>query len=256
VLREVPRRDLVRRLHHRRAVVTTGFAAVPNWLVEEPTVTAHEKLVYLVLSSKIGDQGAWFIGHSTIADMAGISVSSVQRALILLNERGVVTWQERRDEATGARLGNSYRLMTDRLGQGDRPPQSERLTPSVSVTEQNKNPEKEPINTSSETDALVEELRAIWPVSRRATRKTVAKAIQAALKVDAWHPIITAARAHAKVWASWPKGDLQYVPLITTWLNQERWTGAAPEVRAPQRGATPARTAPPGVHQNDAWMYR
>src|SRR5690606_9038682 len=135
--------------HMWGSIMSTGFAAVPNWLVEEPTVSAHEKLVYLILSSKIGDQGAWFIGHSEIASMAGISVSSVQRALLSLRERAIITWQPRYNQA-GQRIGNQYRLMTDRLGQGDRPPRSEGPTPSVSVTEQNKNPEKEPINTLSD----------------------------------------------------------------------------------------------------------
>lgn len=233
--------------------MTTGFAAVPNWLVEEPTVSSHEKLVYLVLSSKIGDQGAWFIGHSKIAEQAGISVASVKRALLALKERGVVSWTERYDPASRARLGNSYRLMVDRLGQGDPPPSSQGATPQLSVSEQNKNPEKEPINPivpsadepeddepaePSPLQRLIEEVWTLYPPKRRSTSKMVSQKIttlittaKAAERGPLAEEVVTALRAHVAAWATWPASDQQFIPLLTTWLNQERWTGAVPETR-------------------------
>lgn len=238
------------------SVMSAGFAAVPNWLVEEPTVSSHEKLVYLVLSSKIGDQGAWFIGHSKIAEMAGISVSSVQRALKALNERGVVSWREYRNDQ-GVRTGNQYRLIVDRLGQGDRYPRSQGPIPPVSVTDHKKNPKKEPDNTLSiGIDERISQLWRTWPSTRRSTRKVVQRSLQTALKADDWELIIAGAIAHGRVFSAWPKNDHQYVPLLSTWLNQEGWTGATPLPRTPQHGGRPVRQLPPGVKQNDQWMHQ
>lgn len=77
----------------------------------------------------------------------------------------------------------------------------------------------------------LEELWSLWPSSRRSTRKVVERSLRAALKVGRWVSVISAARAHVEVWATWPPADVQYVPLLSTWLNQERWTGAAPMPR-------------------------
>lgn len=207
--------------------MSTGFAAVPNWLVEEPSISAHEKLVYLALSSKIGDQGVWFISHAQIGAMAGISASSVKRALASLRDRGVVTWEGRVDEATGAKLGNSYRLMTDRLGQSDMSPRSERHTPQVSVTEQNKNPEKEPrtINISApavrsqEIDVLFEQFWRAWPLKKgkKEARVAFGKAIKRAPIEQILHGVENYVREIGPTpdWSKvkWPQG----------WLNGERW---------------------------------
>lgn len=139
----------------------------------DTTVSAHEKLVYLVLSSMVGSQGSWFTEHKTIAAAAGISESSVQRALKSLRERGVVTWWPRfHPENPKVRLGNAYRIMVDTLGQrdttlGQRDTTlvSERHHPGVSVTEKKKNPEEEPYTppTPSADDDAFEALWTAWP---------------------------------------------------------------------------------------------
>lgn len=231
--------------------MSAGFAAVPNWLVEEPTVSSHEKLVYLVLSSKIGDQGAWFISHSQIAEMAGISVSSVQRALSDLRERGVVTWSPRHNDA-GQRIGNQYRLMTDRLGQGDRPPRSEGPTPSVSVTEQNKNPEKEPITTPpTPSDPLFDAIWNVWPKKvAESTARNEWRKVPASEREERSRQLVAHGKAHRM---HTPK---EFWPRLSAYIRDTRWNEPLPEPRPQQRGGKPVRTLPPGVKQNDAWMYQ
>lgn len=234
-----------------------GFAAVPNWLVRDPSVSLHEKIVYLVLSSHIGDQGTWFMSHARIAQEAGVSVASVKRALGSLQERGVVSWSGRIDPATGAQLGNSYRIMTDRLGQAELPPSSQRATPPLSVSDQKKNPEEEPRTTSSDlrVQQAFDELWAMWPSARRDTKKTTWSALQSAMKsvggVVNLDEILVPARSHAAAWARWPVSEIKYVPLLPTWLNKGRWTTEAPEART-----APGAPARPGVKANDEWMYR
>lgn len=77
----------------------------------------------------------------------------------------------------------------------------------------------------------VEALWILWPSTRRSTRKVVERALRAALKSNPWESILEAARVHTAIWLTWPDADVQYVPLLSTWLNQERWTGAPPQPR-------------------------
>lgn len=103
-----------------------------------------------------------------------------------------------------------------------------------------------------------DELWALWPSSRRGTRKKVASALRSAVKVVGVRNvelILAAARDHVAVWVTWPEADQTFVPELTTWLNQERWTAAAPmprqarpepkpePVRAPMRNVTAERLA-------------
>lgn len=96
---------------------------------------------------------------------------------------------------------------------------------------------------SADADAtpdLIDYLWTLWPSSRRSTRKVVAKKVATALKAASGEVILAAARRHAEVWASWPKADEHFVPLLSTWLHQERWTGADPQPRAGRVGAVEA----------------
>lgn len=222
--------------------MSAGFAAVPNWLVEDPDVSAHEKLVYLVLSSKIGDQGAWFISHAKIAAAAGISAASVKRALDRLKDRGVVTWENRIDPTSGAQLGNSYRLMTDRLGQGERPPSSQGATPQLSVSDQNKNPEKEPKNTpptpsdDEQFDTLVWQhwpnkngkaaAKKKWRAAVAAYRKSPEYAASLAGQGESLADVVR--KFGAAYRATTPP---KFIPMLATWLNGERWSDPLPTDR-------------------------
>jgi hypothetical protein len=117
---------------------TTGFASVPRWIVNDEQISGNAKLVYLVLSSHSNEDGDVFPAHSRIATLAGISVSSVQRALRELREKRVVEWDQQ-DREHGGRTSNLYQLATTRrkaVGQGDRGGRSEGPGGSVRVTEE------------------------------------------------------------------------------------------------------------------------
>lgn len=148
-----------------------GFAAVPSWLVEDESISGHAKITYLVLMSHHSEGGDVFPSHARIATLAGISVSSVQRALRELRDLGVVDW-EQGDAKHGGRGSNSYLIRTTRprrkavtLGQGDRPPRSGGPTPSVRVTD-----ELEPENKNQRTsDAGASPLFEVEGVKRTKT---------------------------------------------------------------------------------------
>lgn len=96
---------------------------------------------------------------------------------------------------------------------------------------------------SADADAhlgLMESLWGLWPSSRRSTRKIVERHVRASLRNHYGSVILDAARRHAAVWASWPKADEHFIPLLSTWLHQERWTGADPQPRTGRVGAVEA----------------
>jgi len=87
----------------------TGFTAVPNWLVMTQSVNATAKMVYLVLASHADREGFCWPSHQTIAAEAGVSVDTVQRALIALRGVGALSW-------TRSRTSNRYRVAVGHAG--------------------------------------------------------------------------------------------------------------------------------------------
>lgn len=88
-------------------------------------------------------------------------------------------------------------------------------------------------------DAVLEALDVIWglwPSPRRGTRKKAESSLRGAVRAiggpTKLPDLIAAVRRDVAVWRTWPTTDVQYVPGLTTWLNQERWTSAPPLPRA------------------------
>lgn len=195
-------------------------------------VSAHEKLVYLVLSSMIGAQGCWFTEHKAIARAAGISESSVQRALKALRDRNVVTWRPRfHPDNPKIRLGNEYRIMVDTLGLSDWGVVSEGHQGGVSVTEKKKNPEEEqtPPTPSADDDGF----DAIWAAWPRKDSKQPAKKRWQRLSSKKRAEITPLLVAHANAYRQ--HTPPQYIPYLTTWLRDEGWQN--PLAVSRERGA-------------------
>lgn len=90
-----------------------GFASIPRWLQRSQAVSWRAKLVYLALSSRVGETGAAWPSHATIAAESSCSVTSVKRALAELRDLGVVSWSGRTRDDAGA-TSNVYRLSVSR----------------------------------------------------------------------------------------------------------------------------------------------
>lgn len=73
-----------------------GYAAVPNWLVDDPSIHPHDKLVYMVFQRHADKYGASFPGVSSIAAKLGISESSVKRSKARLEAMGLIEIIEER----------------------------------------------------------------------------------------------------------------------------------------------------------------
>ena len=91
-----------------------GWAAIPRWLLHDSSVSAHAKIVYLHLSSRMDREHSCYPSQNLLARESSISVSSVKRALAELENLGIITKRAERT-ATGRR--NFYRILvhpTDR----------------------------------------------------------------------------------------------------------------------------------------------
>ncbi|QNA92693.1 MULTISPECIES: helix-turn-helix domain-containing protein [unclassified Microbacterium] len=75
---------------------TDGFVRLPNWLIDDADLSAHELIVYIVLLRFRNQKtGKCYPGMSTIADCARISRRSVMRAIEGLEQRQMVKVERR-----------------------------------------------------------------------------------------------------------------------------------------------------------------
>lgn len=88
-----------------------GFASIPRALLHDPDAPRDAKIVYLVLSSYVGDTGTVWPSHARIAGVAGMSKSQVKLMLGWLAEHGHVLVTPRRSEDGKVALSNEYRLV-------------------------------------------------------------------------------------------------------------------------------------------------
>lgn len=204
-----------------------GFAAIPNWLVRDEKFGTHDKIVYVVLASHVTRDDSWAMTHAHIAREAGVSVSTVQRALDRLREAGLITWVGRADPETGAQLGNAYRVYSAPLGQPDVPPRSVGPTPPVSVTDVEKNPLEEPKNPPTpQEDGDFEALWYAWPKkvakmeAQRAWTRLSRKEKNAAIP-----GLILLANAHRQ------HTPPQFYPSLAKIIRDKRWNEAPPVAR-------------------------
>lgn len=218
-----------------------------NWAWEADLPTS-QKFVLVALADMADEHESCFPGQERLARMVGGSVSTVHRAVKSLEATGYITRQQRRG-ADGMRTSDRYRLNVNRsICEVESPVNDDGVTGQMVPPHRSQRPGN-PQRTTREPSVLLSDARddfgmmldaiwKVWPSQRRSTRKVVEQKFRAALKVSSWEIIAAAAETHAAVWGSWPASDIQFVPLLSTWLHQERWTGAVPQPRAAARLTT------------------
>jgi len=87
-----------------------GFATIPRSMLHDPDVPRDAKLVYLVLSSHVGGNRSAWPSHKRLADLLGMSVSTVKRQLRWLRDHGFISWESRIGD-NDARITNEYVLL-------------------------------------------------------------------------------------------------------------------------------------------------
>lgn len=208
-----------------------------NWAWEADLPTS-QKFVLVALADMADENESCYPGQERLGRMIGATDRTVRAALAKLEESGLISRTQRRG-SDGMRTSDRYVLHTNRkiLPVVESPEDDDSLTGNLRQSHRKQlpgNPQRTTREPSDSVAGYVSVLWELWPASRRSTRKVVAKSLQTALKAAPWTVIHAAAVTHSHVWRSWPAGDVRFVPLLSTWLNQERWTGAVPEARTGQ----------------------
>jgi hypothetical protein len=209
-----------------------------NWAWEADLPTS-QKFVLVALADMADEHESCFPGQERLGRMIGATDRTVRAALVKLEESGLISRTQRRG-ADGMRTSDRYVLHTNRkiLPVVESPETDVDLTGNLRQPHRKQlpgNPQRTTREPSDPVGELLEVLWMMWPSSRRSTKKVVALRLKTALKRTDAPTLIEAVKAHTDVWSTWPESDVQYVPLLSTWLNQERWTGAVPQPRSGAR---------------------
>lgn len=74
------------------------------------TLTANELALYVALVWRADKTGCCYPSHKTLAKDAGMSVSTAQRTIRSLVDKGVVTKVHRHNPETGGQTSNTYHI--------------------------------------------------------------------------------------------------------------------------------------------------
>lgn len=218
------------------AAGTTGWTALPTWVLRDSELSANAILVLLALASRVNKAGVCWPKHKTIAAEARRSVPTVKRALAELRDAGLIEWHTLRRE-DGGDSSNEYRLtLTHPVGHTEPPPSSDRPTPSLSVSDQELEPEEldpteeqpsPPATPPDEPDALFpgpsfDDFWAAYP--RKVGKGDAAKAWDKLPRgVDRSRVIAAASR-----YAADPNREDRYTKHPGPWLRDRRYEDETP----------------------------
>lgn len=226
--------------------------AAVAWAFEQ-TLSPNEKIVLLALADcENGETALCIPGQGRIAEMAGMSVRSVQRMLVKLEEGGYIRREHRTSQVSGYRTSDSYVLaLRDNLSGRPNPTrqieQSQATTVS-SIREPEVRTGSTPPTPSADDDAF-EALWTAWP--KKAGKQPALRAwrrISSMKKNEIIPKLVAHANAHRQ------NTPPQFIPHLSTILGQERWDdplavsrerGAhRPEPQAPTTRVIPAGHVP------------
>ncbi len=171
----------------------------------------------------------WAASHREIAEETGLSPDQVARAIKKLVERGFL----REDKHHGFDRRGSYSPIY--AHSADSPngeiaasiPRDRQMhsadSPDVPLIETSDTGDTPVVPKGDDVDEVLGVIWHLWPTPRRGTTKVARAKLAAARKAVPLPIVLEAVRRDVAVWRSWPPQDVQYIPLLTTWLNQGRW---------------------------------
>lgn len=221
-----------------RLSIDEHFTAVPNEWARDVRLSRRARgLLVEIMSHRIG----WHVTTRSLAGAGPEGRDAIRSAIDELLEHGYVKRSQGRASA-GKFAEIEYELCDPPTVAGFADRGSAVAGFAVdgeSATKKNISSEDHPeedhlqaLVAVATLETPVDRLWEMWPTARRSTRKVVERSAATAAKVASWDVILQAAGEHVRVWRTWPASDLKFVPLLSTWLNQERWTSAPPMPRS------------------------
>jgi hypothetical protein len=190
----------------------------------------------------------WEVKQADLARETGLTVAQVETALANLLKVGAI----RAEQHSLPMQTMSYSPVIAQSGDSRignrRSPDSNPEIPGLQIgdsriapiAEEREEAEEEPIVEADPISAGFERVFKSWPATRR-VRKTAAKAwVKAAATVGAekLERLIWVTEQHGTRYRTWATSEQTFVPHLTTWLNQERWTMPLPEASRGQKQST------------------
>jgi hypothetical protein len=188
---------------------------------------------------QVGEQLWWAASYDAIADETGLTRDQVKRALKVLVDGGFLLAEQHHGSlrvmsyspviAHGAESPDGIPQGEIALSRGQDSPIQKAESPDAPSIETAKTVE---ISVAPVIALGLERVWAAWPSSRRSTRKVVVPKWAAAVKsvgMKDLERLVVVAEQFGARYATWAPSEIQFVPLLSTWLHQERWTTALPE---------------------------
>jgi hypothetical protein len=101
--------------------IKSHFTKVPNLIIHDRSLTAVEKIVIIY----IGSMTECFASHQNIANICGVSASSIKRTLVDMKSRKIVMWKKSFGKTNVYEILPRSGWEVDRnLAQSDLPPRS------------------------------------------------------------------------------------------------------------------------------------
>lgn len=207
-----------------------------TWAWTQDTLSSGERLVLLALADHAGEDGECWPQTARLAEKCALDRKTVQRHLIALHERGVVTKLFRRKRMDGRLAGWQYRLNMDavegsweaRQEGSSTPPLEGSLafpqegSPTPPLEPSVKNRQVEPSDRTSVT------FDAWWDAYPRKTGKAAAVKTWARMTITDREAAASILPEHVAYWER-ERTPKHFIPHPATWLNGRRWEDELPE---------------------------
>ena len=234
-------------------MTTDKFIKLPCDIAERRDLKASDKIVHAVLQNYQGDNGYSWPGIRTLAEKTGLARQTVLDAIQRLEATSLL-------EVTRRGVGKANHYKT---GPETRPVQESKTGPEtrpVQKPDQSRNqtsggPETrpEPVQNSDcikkdllkRTNTLADMFESLWDKYPKKQAKATAEKSFQKLKPDQrlFDEIMTALERH-KLLPSWQKDNGQFIPMLSTWLNQKRYDDEFPESELSSGLMSPQATDP------------
>lgn len=218
-----------------------GYAVAPHWVMRNPLIPPHAKLVYVYLEGRLNEEGVCWPSHTTTADELGLSPASVKRAVSWLKDNQLLRIQRR---SKGYGTFNIYALpkrlpdhlrpkdQDDLLGpkdQNEGPKDQNEGDQKVSVIHKEEPIEEQPREEEPTLTAKTNPFDEFWTAYPRKDGKATARKAftKAAKKVGPGFLVVAA--VEYRQWCERSGQERQFIPHASTWLNGERWEDERPE---------------------------
>lgn len=199
------------------------FECIPHWLLFDPALTSNALRVWLILQKhRDYDTGECWPGRRRLAEMAHLSVKTIDRALATLSGIGAITVTTRKKD-DGSNHSNLYQVHWDRWGKSDAPLATETTLGGETETTQEQRPTMNKTQGNQLEIPSSDHFDEFWKAYPRKKDKGHARKAWAKAVKTTDPALIVSAAVQFRQWCEQDGTETDFIPYPATWLNGERW---------------------------------